>query len=204
MLTKFISVSKTRFQNTETALKNQQASIQGLETQIGQLAKLISEQPQGGLPSNTKTNPREQLHAITVYNDERLVEDEPKLRQDNVVDNGKESPRKNVIEFHSNPCNKNKVAHDERRLQINELDEWRTRDKEKPKVHDESKRHYNERRDETKQFKVGDKVLLDEKDLRIATSELNTNGVTPFTVLNVFPYGTVEVHHSKFGTFKEK
>ncbi|KAG8472463.1 hypothetical protein CXB51_035368 [Gossypium anomalum] len=40
-LTKFISVSKTRFQNTETALKNQQVSIQGLETQIGQLAKLF-------------------------------------------------------------------------------------------------------------------------------------------------------------------
>ncbi|KAK5776564.1 hypothetical protein PVK06_044524 [Gossypium arboreum] len=43
MLSKFISVLETRFQNTETALKNQQASIQGLKTQIGQLSKLISE-----------------------------------------------------------------------------------------------------------------------------------------------------------------
>ncbi|KAK5776623.1 hypothetical protein PVK06_044583 [Gossypium arboreum] len=43
MLSKFILVSKTRFQNTETALKNQQASIQELKTQIGQLSKLISE-----------------------------------------------------------------------------------------------------------------------------------------------------------------
>ncbi|KAK5772600.1 hypothetical protein PVK06_048890 [Gossypium arboreum] len=43
LLSKFISVSETRFQNTETALKNQQASIQWLETQIGQLSKLISE-----------------------------------------------------------------------------------------------------------------------------------------------------------------
>ena len=32
MLSKFISVSETCFQNTETTLKNQQASIQGLET----------------------------------------------------------------------------------------------------------------------------------------------------------------------------
>ncbi|KAG8488548.1 hypothetical protein CXB51_016295 [Gossypium anomalum] len=76
MLTKFISMSETHFQNTEIALKNQQASIQGLETQIGQLAKLIYERPQGGLPSNTETNPREQLHAITVHNDEGLVEAE--------------------------------------------------------------------------------------------------------------------------------
>ncbi|PPS19692.1 hypothetical protein GOBAR_AA00869 [Gossypium barbadense] len=54
MLTKLISVSETRFQNTEIALKNQQASIQGLETQMAQLSKLISERPQGSLPSNTE------------------------------------------------------------------------------------------------------------------------------------------------------
>ncbi|PPS13872.1 hypothetical protein GOBAR_AA06702 [Gossypium barbadense] len=70
MLTKFILVSEKHFQNTETVFKNQQASIQGLKTQIGQLAKLISERPQDSLPSNTETNPREQLHAITVRDEE--------------------------------------------------------------------------------------------------------------------------------------
>ncbi|KAK5833771.1 hypothetical protein PVK06_017629 [Gossypium arboreum] len=45
MLSKFITMAETHFQNTETALKTQQASIQGLETQIGQLSKLISERP---------------------------------------------------------------------------------------------------------------------------------------------------------------
>ncbi|KAG8493031.1 hypothetical protein CXB51_010401 [Gossypium anomalum] len=53
-LSKFISVLETHFQNTETALKNQQASIQGHETQIGQLSKLISEQQQGSLPTKPK------------------------------------------------------------------------------------------------------------------------------------------------------
>ncbi|PPR95023.1 hypothetical protein GOBAR_AA25649 [Gossypium barbadense] len=113
-----------------------------------------------------------------------------------------ESPRKNVMESHSNPCQKNRATHEERRLQIDELDEWRVYVKEKPKAHDESKRRHDECRDEIKQFKVGDKVLLDEKDPRIATSEFNTNRVTPFTVLNVFPYDTIEVYHSKFDTFK--
>ncbi|KAG8501006.1 hypothetical protein CXB51_003044 [Gossypium anomalum] len=52
----------------------------------------------GSLPSNTKTNPREQLYALTVHNDEGLVEDEPKPRQDNVVDKGKvEMP--NTVKF---------------------------------------------------------------------------------------------------------
>ena len=86
MLTKFISVSETHFQNTETALKNQQASIQGLETQIGQLAKLISEWPQGSLPSNTESSPREQLNAISIQDEEGLV---AKPRPELVVSKGK-------------------------------------------------------------------------------------------------------------------
>ncbi|KAG8493104.1 hypothetical protein CXB51_010649 [Gossypium anomalum] len=86
MLSKFISVSETRFKNTKTALKNQQASIQGLETQIGQLSKLISERPQGSLPSNTESNVREQLNAIDAQ--EGCVETEPEPRQENVESKG--------------------------------------------------------------------------------------------------------------------
>ncbi|KAG8472953.1 hypothetical protein CXB51_035041 [Gossypium anomalum] len=77
MLSKFILVSETCFQNTDTALKNQQASIQGLETQIGQLSKLISEQQQGSLPSNTEPNPREQLNAINIRNEMRALSQIP-------------------------------------------------------------------------------------------------------------------------------
>ncbi|KAG8503647.1 hypothetical protein CXB51_001627 [Gossypium anomalum] len=83
IISKFISVLETHFQNTETAHKNQQASIQGLETQIGQLSKLISEQPQGSLPSNTEPNPREQLNAINVQ--AGCFEPEPESRQENVA-----------------------------------------------------------------------------------------------------------------------
>ncbi|KAA3460864.1 F-box/LRR-repeat protein 13-like [Gossypium australe] len=53
MLTKFIFVSETKFQNIEMALRNQQTSVQGLENQISQHAKLISERQQVSLPSNT-------------------------------------------------------------------------------------------------------------------------------------------------------
>ncbi|PPD97130.1 hypothetical protein GOBAR_DD05857 [Gossypium barbadense] len=52
------------------------------------------------------------------------------------------------------------------------------------------------------QFKVGDKVLPHKTDPQIATSELDANGSNTFTVLNIFPYGTVEVNHSEFDTFK--
>ncbi|PPS13898.1 hypothetical protein GOBAR_AA06679 [Gossypium barbadense] len=52
------------------------------------------------------------------------------------------------------------------------------------------------------QLKVGDKVLLDATDPRIATLEPNEE--IPLTVLSIFPYGTVEVIHPKFDTFKGK
>ncbi|KAA3479617.1 Retrovirus-related Pol polyprotein from transposon 17.6 [Gossypium australe] len=86
MITKFIAVPETRFQITETALKNQQASIPGLENQLGQLANL---------PSNNETNPKEQLHAITAHESEGL--DSPKPRQENVADKSK------VEVSHNNP-----------------------------------------------------------------------------------------------------
>ncbi|XP_073283453.1 uncharacterized protein [Primulina huaijiensis] len=50
--------------NTDTRLQNQDASIKGLENQIGQLARMIESREPGTLPSNTETNPKEQVKAI--------------------------------------------------------------------------------------------------------------------------------------------
>ncbi|PPD79674.1 hypothetical protein GOBAR_DD23392 [Gossypium barbadense] len=95
------------------------------------------------------------------------------------------------------------MIYDERVLQIDELDEWRAHVKEKLKKHDEEpKRRHDEHVDGANQFKVEDEVLLDETNQQIAYSELNANRSNPFTVLNVFPCGTIEVTYSEFGTFK--
>ncbi|PPS04517.1 hypothetical protein GOBAR_AA16145 [Gossypium barbadense] len=248
MLTKFILVSESHFQNTETALKNQQVSIQGLETQIAQLAKLISERPQGSLLSNTESNPREQLNAITVRVKEGLFEPEPESRQEIVGSKGKvevdhneqksvsreykprvaypSAKRKDhtdeqVVKFlkevladkrkldealHETcsrsihePCSSNNKGpiYEERRLQIEELDEWRAQ---KPRTHDKPKPRHDRLNVSQNQLKVGDKVLLDAANPRIATSE--PNRAITFTVLNIFSYGTVEVTHSKFGRLR--
>ncbi|PPS19372.1 hypothetical protein GOBAR_AA01171 [Gossypium barbadense] len=150
MLSKFISVSETHFQNTEIALKNQQESIQGLETQIG------------SLPSNTEPNPREQLNAINIQNEEGFVEPEPEPWQKTM-----------------------------------ELDEWRTH---KPRTHDKPKLHQNGPDTSPNQLKVGDKVLLDAADPHIVTTTPNEEIL--LTVLSIFPFGTVEMSHPKFDTFK--
>ncbi|PPS20252.1 hypothetical protein GOBAR_AA00305 [Gossypium barbadense] len=205
MLTKFISVSETRFQNTETALKNQQASIQGLETQIGQLAKLIFERPQGSLPSNTKFKPNEQLNRITSLDEEGLVTAEPKPMKEIEISKGKCEVDHNEqkLEISSKdthkPCSihNKESTHEERRLRIEELDEWLIF---KPRKHDKPKLCQNELNALPNQLQVGDKILLDAADPRIATSKPNEE--TPLTVTSIFPYGTVEVNHPKFGMFE--
>ena len=51
---------------TEQQLQNQAASIRNLEAQVGQIANTLTERAQGALPSNTETNPREHVKAITL------------------------------------------------------------------------------------------------------------------------------------------
>ncbi|PPS09808.1 hypothetical protein GOBAR_AA10838 [Gossypium barbadense] len=168
MLSNFISVSKTHFHNTEIAIKNQQASIQGLKTQIGQLSKLISERPQGSLPSNTEPNPREKLNTINIQDEEGFVELEPEPRQETVVSKGQAlshmpNAMKFLKELLANKRKLDKASHveeislkvvhepfssnsrgpiaEDRRLQIKELDEWRTH---KPRTPDKLNLRQNE------------------------------------------------------------
>ncbi|PPR89573.1 hypothetical protein GOBAR_AA31112 [Gossypium barbadense] len=87
--------------------------------------------------------------------------------------------------------------HEDQRLQIEELDEWRMH---KPRTPDKPKLRQNELNTFPNQLKVGDKVLLDAADLHIVTTKPNEEIL--LTVLSIFPFGTVEVSHPNFGTFK--
>ncbi|KAK5836016.1 hypothetical protein PVK06_011753 [Gossypium arboreum] len=88
-------------------------------------------------------------------------------------------------------------VHGDQRLQIEELDELQMH---KPKTHDKLKLRQNELKTFPYQLKVGDKVLLDAADPHIVTTTPNEE--IPLTILGIFPFGTVEVSHPKFGTFK--
>lgn len=52
----------------ETAIENQQASIQNLENQVGQIAAALSNRSQGTLPSDTEKYSWEQMLAVEVVN----------------------------------------------------------------------------------------------------------------------------------------
>ncbi|PPR98855.1 hypothetical protein GOBAR_AA21814 [Gossypium barbadense] len=87
--------------------------------------------------------------------------------------------------------------HEDRRLQIEELDEWQTH---KPRTPDKLNLRQNKLNPFPNQLKVGDRVLLDATDPHIVAT--TSNEEIPLTVLSIFPFSTVEVSHPKFGTFK--
>ena len=66
LLTKFVTNSENRFQQTETTLRNQQASIQDLARQLCHISKKLDERPQERLSSDTETNLKEQCHTVFV------------------------------------------------------------------------------------------------------------------------------------------
>ncbi|MDD0148370.1 hypothetical protein PSY31_21860, partial [Shigella flexneri] len=72
ILDDFMVESKAHMQTQSVAMRN-------LEIQVGQLAKQVSERPQGSLPGDTETNPREQCKAIMLRSGKEVVS-EPEQR----------------------------------------------------------------------------------------------------------------------------
>ncbi|PPR83239.1 hypothetical protein GOBAR_AA37474 [Gossypium barbadense] len=144
---------------------------------------------------------------MSTQDKEGFIAPKPTLQQDNAMNKGREEvndndpkqepPRTKTMETVHYYHVENKDPHEERRLQIEELDEWKAH---KPRTHDKPKLRQNEFDTSLNLLKVGDKVLLDAADPHIVNT--NPNGETPLTVLSIFSFGTVEVSHPKFGTFK--
>ncbi|KAJ4720877.1 DNA-directed DNA polymerase [Melia azedarach] len=77
-----LTVNTSKFMiRTETTLQNQAAFIRNLEVQVGQLASMMTERHQGSLPSNTETNPREHVNAITLQSGKKLEEPKDKMKE---------------------------------------------------------------------------------------------------------------------------
>jgi len=70
---------------TDTNLKNQVTAVHNLEVQIGQISYFLANRPQRSLPSNTETNSKEQVRAITLRSD-RVLEQNQYIRAE-VKDN---------------------------------------------------------------------------------------------------------------------
>jgi hypothetical protein len=69
---KYMETTNQFMRKTETNFQIQGAAIKNLETQVGQIAHVITSRLPGALPSNTETNPKEQVMAIRILGNEGI------------------------------------------------------------------------------------------------------------------------------------
>ncbi|GKB82298.1 reverse transcriptase domain-containing protein [Tanacetum coccineum] len=83
-----------------------------------------------------------------------------------------------------------KTAGDHRKVQMNELNELRDQAYKNSLIYKEKTKKIHDSKIKNRVFNVGDRVLLFNSRLKIFSGKLKTCWTGPFTVAQVFPYGT--------------
>ncbi|GJT82323.1 reverse transcriptase domain-containing protein [Tanacetum coccineum] len=96
-----------------------------------------------------------------------------------------------------------KTAGDHMKVQMNELNELRDQAYENSLIYKEKTKKIHDSKIKNCVFNVGDRVLLFNSRLKIFSSKLKTHWTGPFTVTQVFPYGTVELSQTDGPNFKD-
>ncbi|GJS74539.1 reverse transcriptase domain-containing protein [Tanacetum coccineum] len=91
---------------------------------------------------------------------------------------------------------------DHRKLQLNELNELRDQAYENSLIYKERTEKLHNSKIKNLIFNVGDQVLLFNSRLKIFSGKLKTRWFDPFTITEVFPYGTAKLSHSDGSNFK--
>nr|GEX94048.1 reverse transcriptase domain-containing protein [Tanacetum cinerariifolium] len=86
-----------------------------------------------------------------------------------------------------------KTAGDHRKLQLNELNKLCDQAYENSLIYKERTKKLDDSKIKNRIFNVGDQVLLFNSRLKISSGKLKTRWSGPFTIAQVFPYGTVEL-----------
>ncbi|GJW42619.1 reverse transcriptase domain-containing protein [Tanacetum coccineum] len=95
-----------------------------------------------------------------------------------------------------------KTAGDHQKVQMNELNELRDQAYENSLIYKEKTKKIHDSKIKNRVFNVGDRVLLFNSRLKIFSGKLKTRWTGPFTVTQVFPYGTVELSSTNGPNFK--
>ncbi|GJY10088.1 reverse transcriptase domain-containing protein [Tanacetum coccineum] len=86
-----------------------------------------------------------------------------------------------------------KTARDQRKVQLNELNELHDQAYENSLIYKEKTKRIHDAKIKNRVFNVGDQVLLFNSRLKIFSGKLKSRWLGPFTIVQVFPYGTVEL-----------
>ncbi|GJW36685.1 reverse transcriptase domain-containing protein [Tanacetum coccineum] len=91
---------------------------------------------------------------------------------------------------------------DHRKVQLNELNELCDHAYENSLIYKEKTKRIHDSKIKNRVFNVGDRVLLFNSRLKIFSGKLKTRWSGPFTMTQVFPYGTVELSQNSEPNFK--
>ncbi|GJS30545.1 reverse transcriptase domain-containing protein [Tanacetum coccineum] len=94
------------------------------------------------------------------------------------------------------------TAGDHRKVQLNELNELRDQAYENSLIYKEKTKRIHDAKIKNRVFNIGDQVLLFNSRLKIFSGKLKSRWSGPFTVVQVFPYGTVELSQNSGPNFK--
>nr|GEU52462.1 reverse transcriptase domain-containing protein [Tanacetum cinerariifolium] len=95
-----------------------------------------------------------------------------------------------------------KTAGDHQNLQLNEINELRDQAYKNSLIYKERTKKLHDSKIKNRIFNVGDQVLLFNSRLKIFSGKLKTHWSGPFTITQVFPYGTVELSQPDGPNFK--
>nr|GEX75346.1 reverse transcriptase domain-containing protein [Tanacetum cinerariifolium] len=95
-----------------------------------------------------------------------------------------------------------KTAGDHGKVQMNELNELRDQAYENSLIYKEETKRIHDSKIKNRVFNVGDRVLLFNSRFKIFSSKLKTRWTGPFTVAQVFLYGTIELSSTNGPNFK--
>ncbi|BBH04694.1 transposable element gene [Prunus dulcis] len=85
-------------------------------------------------------------------------------------------------------------------IQLNDMDEFRNEAYETSKIYKERTKKWHDKHILRKDFFAGQKVLLFNSRLRLFPGKLKSRWSGPFTIVQVFPSGVIEVRHDEQGT----
>nr|GEU40025.1 reverse transcriptase domain-containing protein [Tanacetum cinerariifolium] len=94
------------------------------------------------------------------------------------------------------------TASDHHKVQLNELNELRDQAYENYLIFKEKTKRLHDSRIKDRVFNVGDRVLLFNSRLKIFSGKLKTRWSGPFTITQVFSYGTIELSQTDGPNFK--
>nr|GFA78247.1 reverse transcriptase domain-containing protein [Tanacetum cinerariifolium] len=95
-----------------------------------------------------------------------------------------------------------KTAGDHRKLQLNELNELRDQTYENSLIYKERTKKLHDDKIKNRIFNVGDQVFLFNSRLKIFSGKLKSRWSGPFTISEIYPYGTAKLIHPDGCNFK--